>query len=418
MNEFTSSVEDHVITPETIHAARTALERPIGLAEGLPGLFYGNTFYQTERRELFPSTWCAVSVGAAIPQPGDMQPIDLAGWPILVVRARDGGIRAFHNICRHRAMRLVREPCTAATRIICPWHAWTYDLTGKLLGMPELGGAGINSVDGFDRAQLGLKPIAVGQWLDYVFVNLDGKAAPFAEHIDPLRRVFADLNLAGLRHGGRLEDFYQGNWKLATEGGIEDYHLPFGHPQLNAHLYRNTRPLWAPDVYAGGAVAVADESSVDDSPSGGSATDAAGAANGTESRPWNARLPALTRRDGRVLTELLVLNVFPTGTILVAADHVMLGMVLPDGPSRTKVDLHLYFDGDAAKSTDLEIARRETMTMWQEVVKQDFPFVEGTQATIEARDAAGIRTRFSPYWEEAVFRFQQMVLNAIEKTDR
>jgi hypothetical protein len=91
----------------------------------------------------------------------------------------------------------------------------------------------------------------------------------------------------------------------------------------------------------------------------------------------------------------------------------MLGVVLPDGASRTKVDLHLYFDGEAADSTHLDHARQETLRMWREVVQQDVPFVEGTQATLESRDAAGIRTRFSPYWEEAVLRFQQMIVTAV-----
>jgi len=388
------------ITADMILAARTALEKPIGMAEGLPGFFYGDAFYQIERRKLFPGTWCAVTVGAAIPNPGDAQPIDLAGWPILVLRARDGAIHAFHNICRHRAMQLVREPCNLSSRIVCPWHAWTYDLQGKLLGMPEVGGAGIHSAAGLERSELGLKPIAVGRWLDYVFVNLDGKAPEFAEHIAPLTRELEHLELAGLRHGARLEDHYPGNWKLATEGGIEDYHLPFGHPQLNADLYRNTKPLWTSGVYTGGAVAVG---SAAESPCN----------TAQDSRPWNAKLPALRRIDGRHISDLYVFNVFPTGTVLIAADHIMLGVVLPDGPGRSRVDLHLYFDGEAAETAALDAARQETLQMWREVFQQDIPFVAGTQATIESRDAAGIRTRFSPYWEEAVLRFQQMIVTAV-----
>jgi choline monooxygenase len=407
MNTFVHSNDEQAVTPDMIVAAREALDRPIGRAEGLTGRFYGNSFYQIERQRLFRRTWCAVTVGSAIPLPGDIKPIDLAGWSILVLRGRDGRIRAFHNICRHRAMQLTREACRGATRIVCPWHAWTYDLTGKLLGMPELGGAGNHGADDFDRAELGLKPIAVGQWLDYVFVNLDGNAPPFAEHIAPLQQALSGTNLDDLRHGAHLEDAYHGNWKLATEGGIEDYHLPFGHPQLNAHLYRNTRPLWAPGVFTGGAVGVSDDSPAADSP--------AGAAVDAEARPWNAKLPLLTGADGRQLPYLFVFNVFPTGTILVAADHLMLGMVLPDGPNRTRVDLHLYFEGEAADSAAFAAARNDTVAMWKEVVKQDFPFVEGTQATLESRDAAGIRTRFSPYWEEAVLRFQQMVLTAVAK---
>jgi choline monooxygenase len=385
---------DHRITPATISAAREALARPTQLAEGLPGVFYGAEFYAIERRTLFTRTWCAVTVGAAIPKVGDLLPIELAGWPILLLRGRDGQIQAFHNICRHRAMRLVSEPCSAATRIRCPWHGWTYDLTGKLLGTPEVGGAGVHSAEGLHRATLGLKPIAVGRWLDYVFVNLDGQAKPFAEHIRPLEELLGDFDFSDIRHGGRLDEVYRGNWKLATESGIEDYHLPFGHPQLDAHLSRNTTPYAAAGVFAGGAVSM------------GSAE--------THAPPGaNARIPKLRSRSGKASLENYVFNIFPTGTVLITDNHVMLGMLLPDGPASTKVELHLYYDGDAAHGSEHQAAREESLARWREVLPQDFQFIEGTQATIDARDAAGIRTRFSPYWEEPVQRFQQMVLDTV-----
>lgn len=383
---------DAPIDADAIRAARNALSRPIGEAQGLPGRFYGEEFYALEKHRLFPRSWCAVAVGASIPAPGDVLPIDLGGMPILLVRGPDHEVQAFHNICRHRAMRLVAEPCNVP-RLRCPWHSWTYDLEGKLLAMPEISGAKNNVADGFDKADLGLVPVAVGRWLDYIFINVDGQAAPFEAYIKPLADLLAGLKLDCLRHASKLVDVYEGNWKLATEGGIEDYHLPFGHPQLNAHLYRNTTPYSAEQTFAGGGVAVPQDE--------------------TDDRPWNARLPGLTMRDGGPLRELFVFNVFPTGTVLIAADHVMLGMLLPDGAARTTVELHLYFDGDAATSEPMAPARQETLDMWHGVLPQDFPFIEGTQATIQSRDAAGIRTRFSPYWEQAVLKFQQMVLDAV-----
>ncbi len=388
----------HRITPAAIGAARAALDRPTQLAEGLPGAFYGADFYELERRTLFTRTWCAVTVGSALPNVGDMLPIELAGWPILLLRGRDGEVQAFHNICRHRAMQLVREPCSAATRIRCPWHGWTYDLSGKLLGTPEVGGAGVHAAEGLQRSTLGLKPIAVGRWLDYVFVNLDGQAKPFDEHIRPLADLLGDFDLSDIRRSDRLEEVYRGNWKLATESGIEDYHLPFGHPQLEAHLSRNTTPYAAAGVFAGGAVSM------------GRATPDPHA---SDPRAALTPLPKLRSRSGKPTLENYVFNVFPTGTVLITDDHVMLGMLLPDGPASTKVELHLYYDGDAAHGPGHEAARAQSLARWREVLPQDFQFIEGTQATIDARDAAGIRTRFSPYWEEPVQRFQQMVLDTV-----
>jgi choline monooxygenase len=385
------------ITPAELDAARADLERPQHLARGLPGAFYGEAFFALEQTTLFPKSWCAVSVASAVPEPGDVLPVDLAGWPILLVRNRDGELKAFHNICRHRAMRLVSEPCQKARLLRCPWHSWSYDLNGALLATPEVGGADVHEAEGFEAAELGLRPIPVGEFLDYVFVNLDGAAPPFEQHMAPLKDLLAQLDLSDLRHGGRIDDAYGGNWKLSTEGGIEDYHLVFGHPQLNAHLARNTRACAADGVYAGGWVDL-----------GGAEGDAPELGDAAF-----APLPVLRHTDGRACASMLVLNVFPTGSVLITPDHVMVGLILPDGAARTRVELHYYFRGEAATSAEHAPARAAALDMWRQVLPQDYPFVEGTQATVMARDAAGVRTRFSPYWETPVLDFQKMVLKAV-----
>jgi choline monooxygenase len=388
------------ITAAELEAASADLAQPAPWAKGLPGAFYGEDFYALEQRTLFPKSWCAVAVASALPEPGDILPVDLAGWPVLLVRNREGELNAFHNICRHRAMRLASEPCSKVRLLRCPWHSWSYDLNGALLATPEVGGAGVHEAEGFEAAELGLKAIPVGQFLDYVFVNLDGQAKPFDQHIAPLKDLLAGLDLSDLRHGGRIDDSYGGNWKLSTEGGIEDYHLVFGHPQLNAHMARNTSACAADGVYAGGWV---DLGSGDGSASQ-SQSDAPAAFT---------PLPLLRRIDGRACASMLVLNVFPTGSVLVTPDHVMVGLILPDGAARTRVELHYYFQGEAATSAEHAAARDGALQMWREVLPQDYPFVEGTQATVMARDAAGVRTRFSPYWETPVLEFQKMVLRSV-----
>ena len=386
------------ITIDELRQAREGLARPTHLAEGLPGHFYGPSFFALEQETLFASSWCAVSVASALPNPGDVLPIDLVGWPIILVRGRDNEVRAFHNICRHRAMRPVAEACN--TRLIrCPWHSWAYDLEGKLLTTPEIGGAKVNAIEGFDKSDLGLKPIPVGRWLDYVFVNLDGTAPPFAEHIAPAEALFADLDLNDMRHGARLDETYEGNWKLFVEGFIEDYHLPCGHPQLQPQTFRNTTPCIVAGVYAGGWMSLGGEGDATDAPPPMSSAD----------------LPLIQTNDGMPSSRMLVLTLFPTGMILMGVDELMIGLLMPDGPSRTKVQLNCYYLGEAATSAEAKAGRERNLEMWGQVIQQDFPFVIGAQATVAARDRAGIKTRFSPYWEEPVHRFQQMVIEAIDR---
>lgn len=374
---------------------RAALERPLGEAEGLPGYYYGSEFYRIEQQALFPRTWAAIAVGAQIPAPGDALPVDLAGWPLLLVRKGDGAVAAFHNICRHRALRLIAQPCSNLKSLRCPWHSWRYSLDGDLLAMPEIGGARAGEAPGFDKAELGLKPVRVGRWLDFIFVNIDGSAPPFERHIAPLAALLENYRLDDVRPAATLEDSYNGNWKIVTESGIEDYHLPFGHPQLNAHLLRNSTPHIVDPVFT--AVS----------------TDLTGFPADTEQRAWNARLPDLPLRDESATRLLFAINVFPTGSILLAPDHLMLGVHLPDGPERTKVQINIYANGEAATSPDYAEARQGTLDMWAEVLPQDAAFIEGVQATIGVRDRAGIKTRFSPYWEAGVRSFQKMVIDAV-----
>lgn len=382
------------IAPADIAAARDRLLRPLGEAEGLPGRFYGEDFYRLEQETLFPRSWCAVTTGARIPKTGDMVPIDLAGWPVLVLRDKAGRIRAFHNVCRHRGIRLVSEPaCRPIIR--CAWHSWSYGLDGALVATPEIGGAGTHEAEGIDKAMLGLKELKVGLWMDLVFVNIDGAAQPFETYIAPIVALLADYRLDGLVHALQVDDGYRGNWKLAMEGGLEHYHLTFAHPQLGGHAFRNAIAVHAPGSYTG---------------SGTDVTDSARKGNG---RAWAGTMPPLLTRDGAPLPRLYTLNLFPTATVLVADDQFMVGAILPDGPLAAHFELDVYLRPEAAEHPDAEARRAAKLASWREVIPQDKPFVEGAQAAAFARDRAGIGVRFSPYWEDGVRRFQEMVLDAV-----
>ena len=155
------------------------------MAQGLPGEFYNAAFFEQERTRLFPRVWCAVGVGSEVPDVGDAVPVDLAGWPLLIVRQPDKSIRVFHNICRHRGIQVLMKKAHGLKSISCPWHAWRYALDGELRNTPRVGGEQSHTQQGLDRSQLGLMPVRVAQWQDMVFVNIDGKAPPFSQHIAP-----------------------------------------------------------------------------------------------------------------------------------------------------------------------------------------------------------------------------------------
>ena len=218
-----------------------AVERPIGEATGLPNRVYTSPeFFQLELDRIFAPSWACLGHAADVPRPGDLRPVQLLGVPLFMARAADGAVHVFHNVCSHRGNELVWKPCQVKGAIRCPYHAWTYDLEGRLTGTPNIGGIGRHDVDGFDRGAHGLRAVRSAAWLDLVFVNLSGDAEPFEAHIAPLAERFEGLGGSGYESRlhpaathGELQFDVRANWKLAIENNLDASHLPWVHPSLN-----------------------------------------------------------------------------------------------------------------------------------------------------------------------------------------
>lgn len=374
------------------------LYRPTGEARGLPGRCYGEAFYALEQSQLFPRLWCAIAFASELAEPGDMVPVDLAGWSLVLVRGRDGDLRAFHNVCRHRAMRLVAEPCKGRSALVCPWHAWTYDLDGRLVGTPKIGGDRRNADPAFDTAGLDLREVACGSWLDLVFVNIDGKAGPFADHVAPLNRLLADYDFSALRPSGQEWGCdYPGNWKVSVEGAIEDYHLTWGHPQIVQGARENNPRLHHADrvFFANSSARAYRDAKAE-----------AGAVMGHDS-PF----PPLLAPEAEQRTYFM--NLFPTGCFQTRHNQVLQGLMLPDGSENTKLRFRHYYGGPSATDPALEDERRRQEAEWRLVFEQDIPFVRQVHENYKRRDEAGIDTRFAPLWEANVQRFQQTVVETL-----
>ena len=375
-----------------------ALYRSTSEAKGLPGRAYSSEFYQLEQRRLFPRTWCVVAFASDIPDPGDAVPVTLAGWPLIILRGEDGSLRAFLNICRHRAMRVLTKPCKGRSTLSCPWHRWTYDLTGKLVATPRIGGENRNTDPAFAAAVDGLKPVGLGQYLDLIFVNIDGKAPPFREHIAPLRELLAEFDLSDLRLGERFSLRYPGNWKVSVEGALEEYHIPFGHPQ---HV-RNVQGDNPGVVHAGRTyMATFNARQYRDG------RDAAASAG------LDRAIPSLPGRWSSHGERAYSMNIFPTGHMDLRGNRVNLGLFLPDGPERTDIVLGMYYRGAAATEPALAALRSQAATEMRRVFEQDIEFARHVHDNAKLRDVAGLDTCFVPFWEGSVQRFQQAVVEVL-----
>ncbi len=189
-----------------------------------------------ERRVLFLRLPIVAGLSCDVPEPGDQMTFDALGRSILIMRGKDGMLRAFLNACRHRAARLVKD-CGHATRISCPFHGWTYDLEGKLVGVP-----GRVAFDGVERAELSLQAVPIQEWNGLILVKGDPDAGPidadsfFAPIADEIRQLGLDKMVPVKKDVVPVA----ANWKFAQDTFFEGYHFKTLHPTtIGAAAYGN-----------------------------------------------------------------------------------------------------------------------------------------------------------------------------------
>ena len=206
---------------------------PLSQASTIPALWYVDPrIAELEAQTVFSKSWQAIGRAEQVAKPGQFVTGTVAGEPLVAVRGADGTLRAFYNVCRHHAAKVVTEPCGSATLLHCPYHGWNYGLDGSLKGMPEFDG-----VLNFDRQQNGLVPVKVETWENFVFVNLDPRAASLATFLAALITRTAPLGLAKLHFFDRRVYDIRCNWKVFVDNYLDGgYHVPHLHKGLNSVL--------------------------------------------------------------------------------------------------------------------------------------------------------------------------------------
>ncbi len=191
-----------------------------------PRYYTDPAVFEAERTSVFHASWIYMCHAGEVPEPGSMLPRTIHGEPLVVVRNREGELRAFHNVCQHRAMQVVKERCRRNV-LQCPYHGWVYDLDGRLVGARRTA-----HLEAFDRTSLGLLPVRFAEIDSFVFVNIDGTAPPAEEIFGP---VLADARACGVEPAGLLKARHidyeiRANWKVVIDNFVESYHTEVAHP--------------------------------------------------------------------------------------------------------------------------------------------------------------------------------------------
>jgi choline monooxygenase len=208
-------------------------EPDLSRASTIPARWYtAPEFLDAERRLVFGRTWQAVGHADAVAEPGCYYACDILGEPVLVARGKDGTLRAFSNVCRHRGA-VMAEGTGQASAIRCPYHAWTYSLDGRLLGQPEFEG-----VENWDRSQICLPRFLAEAWGPFLFVNQDPNAPALRDVLgaipDEIREIGCPFDR--LHFSYRRDYVVECNWKVYIDNYLEGYHIPVAHPGLHREL--------------------------------------------------------------------------------------------------------------------------------------------------------------------------------------
>ena len=345
-----------------------------GLAPSLPSTAYtAPSFYEREKAGIFQREWMAVCRTEEIPNAGDWQVFDMAGDDVVVVRAKDGMLRAFYNVCRHRGARLcaspaeIPQPGRAALPpavqpngfIRCPYHAWMYREDGSLLAAPHL-----TSGADFQPEDFSLYPLGCAEWGGFVFLHANpATAQPLAAQIGTINARTENYGLGALRIGHRITYRVDANWKIICENYNECYHCGPLHPELCA-LVPAFRSQGGADLEWERGIPHRDDAYTF-------------TWSGTTKRTL---LPALnaderTRHKGELI--------YPNLLISLSADHVTAYILRPNGPERTDIDCLFLFAQEAIAAPDFD--HTDASSFWDHVNQQDWAICERVQAGMRAR---------------------------------
>jgi choline monooxygenase len=323
---------------------------PLAQAYTIPAAWYTDPrVAHLELQSVFSRNWQAVGRLAQLEKPGDYLTASVANEPIVVVRGRDGKLRAFYNVCRHHAMTVMNEPCGHAEHMRCPYHGWTYNLEGELRGMTEFEG-----VKNFERADNGLVPVRVEPWENFVFVNLDPSAPSLHDFLGSLVKLVKPLGFGQLKFVERRSYIQNCNWKVYVDNFLDGgYHVPHMHKGLNSVL-----------DYTNYTIENVDRCCVQSSPVSVDAKSEASA--------------AATRKGDRAY----YFWQYPNFMLNWYEGYLDTNLVLPLGVDRCEVIFDFYF-GDTSEANMPYV--RESMGVSELVQQEDIVICDGVQRGLSSR---------------------------------
>ena len=321
-------------------------------------LFLGQKIFENESANIFSKFWVCIGRIEDVRQSGKdcYRQFEVDQYSIVVVARADGSISAFHNICRHRGTRLLDNSAGDLSNscMTCPYHAWTYDLNGNLIGAPNMA-----EVESFDRKEFGLQRVNCVNWCGFLLVNLGDAGADFEKDFAPLIERLADWELDKRILVKTLGYQVAANWKLLFQNYSECYHCPTVHPNLNRLTpYKSATNDLSEGPILGGPMELSDGVQ-------------------TVSLDGNAIGTVFSGLSAQQQRSVYYYTVFPNLFVSAHPDYVMVHRIERISNRESHVDCHFFV---ADKDAEIERASDQ----WDEVNQQDWRVCELTQKGINS----------------------------------
>jgi phenylpropionate dioxygenase-like ring-hydroxylating dioxygenase large terminal subunit len=353
-------------------------------ATTLPAAYYVDAdYFAREMAALFGRMWICAGRAEQVERPGQFFIREVLGESIIVTRAPSGRVHAFYNVCRHRGTKLCTDhEGTFAGSIQCPYHAWTYDLEGRLIGAPHM-----EEVPHFRKDQYPLHQVHADVWDGHIFLNLARDPQPLLAQLADLPSKFKQWRMADLRLGRRIVYDVRANWKLLIQNYNECLHCPNLHPALNKlshYLSGENEPLRA--SYMGGRMDLRP----------GVATLSM---DGTCPRAF---LPGLSAEDVR---RVYYYAIFPNMLLSLHPDYMLVHILWPIAPDRTINICEWHFQPETLAQPDFNAS--DAIDFWDMTNRQDWHVCELSQAGISSRAYTP-----GPYSnrEDLLYAFDRMIV--------
>ncbi|MBA0050938.1 aromatic ring-hydroxylating dioxygenase subunit alpha [Streptomyces sp. AJS327] len=370
------------VTPEEVTAISAGYDEDPANSLSLRADAYTEPkWHAADLQAVFARTWQWVCHVERLTRPGSYVATTIAETPVVVVRDRKDQLRAFYNVCKHRAHELLSGSGTTRA-IVCPYHAWTYDLSGALVGARQT-----DRMESFDRSAICLDQIQVEEFCGFVFVNLDPAATPLAQQAPDLAAEITARapDLPRLTHAKRLHYEVRSNWKNVIDNFLECYHCHVAHKEFVSLVDMDTYDVRTHGIWS--------SHFADAGTSENTAYDVSGATVTEHAVWWLWPNTCLLRYPGR--------------------GNFMVFQIVPAGPDRTVETWDFFLE-----STELDEAEKQSVQYIDEVLQvQDIDLVESVQRGMSTPAFQQGRIVYDPerapgLSEHGVHHFHGLVLQA------